>query len=201
MIVLYLATPSGERVREAIEKGSLGQLITPNSGNKKVNNAIWALDNGCFSDKWSEPKWLTCLNKYQGVRDCLFACCPDVVGDASATNKLWDQWSLTIQSMGYAAAYVTQNGCTSIPSNADALFTGGDDEWKLGPDAQALVVTAKARGLWCHMGRVNSRKRIQYANRCGYDSVDGTMLAFGPNKNLPKLLQWMEEVNTQGVLL
>jgi hypothetical protein len=46
--VIYLATASGPRVRAAIASGQLGQLITPNAGNRLVPGARWwAIDNGC----------------------------------------------------------------------------------------------------------------------------------------------------------
>jgi hypothetical protein len=41
------------------------------------------------------------------------------------------------------------------------------------------------------MGRVNSLRRLRLAARDGYDSVDGTFLAFGPDKNLPRLLAYL----------
>jgi hypothetical protein len=48
-----------------------------------------------------------------------------------------------------------------------------------------------ARGLWCHMGRVNSLRRLRLAVQDGYDSVDGTFLAFGPDRKLPRLLTYL----------
>lgn len=64
-------------------------------------------------------------------------------------------------------------------------------EWKLGAAVRELVAEAKSRGKWVHMGRVNSKKRYDYAESIGCDSVDGTYLVFGPRKNLPKLLEWV----------
>lgn len=199
--MIYLATPSSDLIKLKIQDRTIGQLVTPNSGNKLVEGAIWGLDNGCYSANWSQEKWLRTLERYTGEQDCRFAVVPDVVGDSVATDLLWDEWASIVKQLGFAAAYVTQNGCEEIPLNADALFTGGDDAWKLGTKAQELVLEAKRRGIWCHMGRVNSRKRVRYATSCGYDSVDGTYLAFAPNQNLPKLLSWMREATTQGVLI
>jgi hypothetical protein len=47
------------------------------------------------------------------------------------------------------------------------------------------------------MGRVNTWSRLQYARDIGCNSVDGTMLTFGPDKNLPTLLSWMRLINSQ----
>jgi hypothetical protein len=64
-------------------------------------------------------------------------------------------------------------------------------EWKLGPVARALVAEAKAHGKRVHMGRVNSRKRYNLARQMGCDSVDGTFLTYGVDRNLPELLSWL----------
>jgi hypothetical protein len=92
---------------------------------------------------------------------------------------------------GYRAAYVLQNGCQRIPDDCDAVFTGGDTAFKLGDQAQRLAAVARRRGLWTHMGRVNSLRRLRFAAHHNYDSVDGTFLTFGPNVNLPRLLRYM----------
>jgi hypothetical protein len=44
--------------------------------------------------------------------------------------------------------------------------------------------------MWVHMGRVNSWRRYSYAAGLGIDSVDGTLLAHGPDLHLPRVLAW-----------
>lgn len=46
-----------------------------------------------------------------------------------------------------------------------------------------------------HMGRVNSERRLRYADAIGCDSADGTYLAFGPDVNLPDVLAWLRVVD------
>jgi hypothetical protein len=189
--VLYLATASTEGVRDAMRAGFLGQMATPLSGNRLEPGVPWELDNGCFSNQWSDVGWRRALERYADVPGCLFAVVPDVVADAEATDDLWTRWVPVVREHGYPAAYVLQNGCRRIPPDADAVFTGGDTAWKLGTNARRLVGIARTRGLWCHMGRVNSLRRLRLAAQDGYDSVDGTFLAFGPDKNLPRLLAYL----------
>jgi hypothetical protein len=74
-------------------------------------------------------------------------------------------------------------------------------EWKLSRTARALTYEAKARGKWVHMGRVNSLRRMRFAHAFGCDSVDGTFIARGPNKNLPIVLRWIAELRDQGSFL
>jgi len=76
----------------------------------------------------------------------------------------------------------------------DALFIGATISWKLGSAAAALAAEARARGLTVHMGRVNSLRRLRYAHTIGCHSVDGTYLAYGPDRNLPTLLGWLRTV-------
>lgn len=71
------------------------------------------------------------------------------------------------------------------------MFVGGDTAWKLGTAAAHLVTEAIARGLWAHMGRVNSLRRLRHAADMGCHSADGTLLAFGPDVRLPQLLGWL----------
>jgi hypothetical protein len=171
--------------------GLLGQMTTPLAGNQLIPGVRWALDNGAFSKKWSRARWLRTLERHAGTPGCLFAVVPDVVADAAATDELWSEWAPVVREHGYRPAYVLQNGCERVPSDAAAVFTGGDTPWKLGSVAQRLVGQARAAGKWCHMGRVNSLRRLRIAAQDGYDSVDGTFLAYGPDKNLPRLLAYL----------
>lgn len=54
---------------------------------------------------------------------------------------------------------------------------------------------------WVHMGRVNSKKRLDTARAMGCDSVDGTYLTFGPDTNLPRLLSWLAAAAREPMLL
>lgn len=189
--MLYLATPSTEAVRSAMRDGRLGQMVTPNSGNRLEPGVQWALDNGCFSDAWSADRWLRTLDRHAGKPGCLFAVVPDVVADAAATDDLWAKWSEEVTGRGYRAAYVAQNGCRAVPPDAPVAFLGGDTAWKLGGEAAAVAADALGAGCHLHMGRVNSLRRLRYAFAIGCHSVDGTFLAFGPDRNLPRLLRFM----------
>lgn len=204
--MLYLATASGPLVREAMGKGLLAQMLTYKAGNALVPGAAFAVDNGVVKivggrpvtdPEWNSGRWLTMLRRYAPAVGCLFAVVPDVVCDAEATDARWTEWAPDVVALGYRPAYVLQNGCTAIPDNAGAVFTGGDDAWKVGDAARRLVVAAKRRGLWCHMGRVNTLSRLRLAADHGYDSVDGTCLAWGPDKNLPIILRFLRQIHAQ----
>jgi hypothetical protein len=194
---LYVATPSGAAVRRHIEAGAFAWADTPRQGNRRPAGVVWGADNGCFTlgDRWDADEWWNWLETRAGeARTCLYAAAPDVVGDAAATLVRSAPWLPRIRALGYPAALVAQDGLTvsTCPWDIfDVLFVGGSTDWKLGPVARDLVSEANRRGVWVHMGRVNSQRRWRYAEAIGCDSVDGTYLAFGPDVNLPKLLTWV----------
>lgn len=199
--MLYLATASGPLVRDAMSSGQLGQVVTYKAGNRLVEGATFLLDAGTVKivegqpendPDWSSERWVASLHRYKDTPGCLFAVVPDWVHDGAETNRRWARWHGIVRNLGYRAAYVIQNGCQSIPASAQAMFVGGDTAWKLGPEAARLIRLAKERGLWVHMGRVNTLARLRYAALLGCDSVDGTTLAFGPDRNLPQLLRWLQ---------
>ena len=82
----------------------------------------------------------------------------------------------------------------------DVLFIGGSTAWKLGSHMRRLATVANRRGMYLHMGRVNSLRRYRYAEAIGCDSVDGTYLTFGPNINLPRLLWWLRDLEERPAL-
>jgi hypothetical protein len=105
-----------------------------------------------------------------------------------------------IRAVGYPAALVAQDGLEDLPiswSSFDAVFLGGTTQWELGPAAARLAQKARRRGLWVHMGRVNSLRRLRYAHSIGCHSVDGIFLAYGPDRNLPRLLGWLRTIGQE----
>ena len=164
---------------------SLPAMLTPRMGQRPLPGQTWAADNGRFSapQDYSDASYLEWLASMP-VESCLFATAPDVVADALATYALSLPMFPKIRALGYRVALVAQDGLEdlTIPWDAfDALFIGGSTEWKLGPEAAAIAAEAKAHGKWVHMGRVNSRRRMVYAESIGCDSADGTYLKFNPS--------------------
>ena len=202
----YYATASGPKVRDAMDRGLLGQIVTPAAGNRLEAGRDWIADNAVFAGKYPGDDaylaWLT--NLLPAAEGCRFVVAPDVVGDAVATLARSMPMLPQIRDLSLPVAFVAQDGLeylTGIPwALFDVLFIGGTTEWKLGPIVRGLVAEAKEQGKWVHMGRVNSRARLQYALAIGCDSADGTFLAFGPDRNLPQLIGWLREAASQGAL-
>lgn len=194
--MIYYANPCTPAIVEAMVAGRLGMIDTPKQGNALVPGVRVIGDNGCFSDKWDEREWLDWLEAHPPME---WAVAPDVV-DLSGrethdeTVDRWRRYAPLIRRMGHTPAFVCQPGATwqTIPDDAEILFIGGTTGWKLGGMVEHIVDCHSDR--WVHMGRVNSFRRLKYANDIGCDSVDGTLLTFGPELHLPRLLSWLDRL-------
>lgn len=155
-------------------------MVTPRMGQRPPVGQPWAADNGRYSapQDYTDASYLAWLGRMPS-ESCLFATAPDVVGDAASTLALSAPMFAHIRAAGYPVALVAQDGLELLPvpwDDFDALFIGGTTAWKLSTDAAELVAEAKRRGKWVHMGRVNSLRRMAYADAIGCDSADGTVL-------------------------
>jgi len=204
--VQYLSSPVKQTDMPRLVAAGFGLMLTPTHGDRRrvlADGVTWAADNGCYSqgDKFvlgDYLKWLELMSEVQST--CLFATAPDVVGDAVATWERSKPILPILRAAGYKAALVGQDGLEGLEVEwgaFDALFIGGTTEWKLSKAAFDLVREAKSRGKHAHMGRVNSRQRLWAAVRGGYDSADGTTMAFNPGRYIPEVTNWLTELSMQ----
>jgi hypothetical protein len=186
-------------VRKFWHEPVIGRLLVPLDGNRPdalpMEPLRWALDNGAFSH-FDEVAFQNMMERFEIYTGCAFCAAPDVLGDAAATLALFPWWSGRIRRCGFPVALVAQDGLLSsqVPwGEIDALFIGGSTEFKEGSAARTLISYAKARGKWCHMGRVNSRRRLWYALDIGVDSIDGSGFSKWPAVRLPLVIRWIKE--------
>lgn len=184
----------------------IGFMMQPSMGNHVPPSGPWAADSGCFNRATyvGDDAYLAWLSQRVGfIERCLFATAPDVVGDHAATLAAFPAMAPKIRALGYPVAFVAQDGCNEdeVPwGEIEVLFIGGSTAWKLSETAYGLVATGKARGKWVHVGRVNSLRRLRAFAFAGADSADGTFLAFGPHKNLPRAVRWLRSLDRQMTL-
>ncbi len=193
--MLYLSGAKNPIMADDLAAGRVGYLQTPASRKPLDDVAVWAMDNGCFTDSYpGDDGYLALLDRYDAHRDrCLFVAIPDVVGDAAATLALFPAMAQRISASGWPVALVAQDGMTpaDLPDGLPWLFIGGSTDWKLGHDAAVLIAAAKDRGVRVHVGRVNSARRYALFAGLGCDTADGTFVAFGPDRNYPQVQAWM----------
>lgn len=159
----------------------------------------WLLDNGAFSDSWSEDVWRAGLERWQAHEaTCIAAVVPDVVSDAAATLARFAAFAPAVREYGYRVAFVTQDGLSmaDVPwSDLDVLFVGGTTQHKL-HESMPFILEAKRRGKWVHVGRVNSAKRMHQFWIA--DSCDGTSMKIEPSPRYARLYTHaMEEIKAK----
>jgi hypothetical protein len=203
--VLILVSGSSRTVRRLLDSGvpNLGQLVTPGNHNAVMAGVKWGMDNGAFSgfDPLSFRRRLA--RDVHARERCLFAVCPDVVGDARATLALFGQWRDEVAAAGYPIAFVGQDGAesTDVPwDRLDAWFVGGSTAWKLSLASADLIGEARRRGKWCHVGRVNSLRRLRWCVEAGANSCDGSSMSMFGDKYVGRFCAWSRLAHEQGLL-
>lgn len=167
----------------------LGVLSSPRRFYRDVAGWPWAADNDAFS-AWDEGRYRRMLDGIADMAGCLFVTAPDVVGDAAATMQLFHEWVGDLRELVHPIALVAQDGLEDPPWDMfNALFIGGTDVFKMGDDAARLVLEARRRGKWVHMGRINGHRRLMHAKALGCDSMDGTSLSWFRDRWLPGFLE------------
>jgi hypothetical protein len=171
---------------------NVGRLLSPRNFSRAADTSElgipWAADNDCFQglDATAYRRMLAAI---YGLPNCKFVVAPDVVCDWQATRQLYDDWSVELSAAWLPIAYVIQDGqpAGEVPwQGIDCLFVGGSSEYKCSDQAHDLVREAQLRGLWTHMGRVNTGQRMKLAKSWGCDSVDGTSVSMFTDKRLPE---------------
>ncbi len=139
----------------------------------------WAADCEAFTGRSTPERFLRWLEGMAQWRDtCLFAVCPDVMGDAEQTQRQFDEFAPILA--GWPVAFVAQDGQEHRPlPDAECLFVGGTTAWKLGPGAIRCIEQADGRHV--HIGRVNRWRRYRtFSGLKGSDdwTCDGTTHRF-----------------------
>lgn len=205
IMLLTDGLPGTMRTREAVAAGA-GRLFTPRHVNMVAETVAagvpFAADNDAFNG-FDVDRWRAMLDKLEPFAErCLFVTVPDVVCDAIGTFALWHRYAAEVRERGFRPALVIQNGMVrhhaGIRAGDDviawdqigAVFVGGDDAYKDGPDAALIVHEARQRGLWVHVGRVNTRRRLSHAAAIHASSCDGSGWVKFRNAMMPRLERW-----------
>jgi hypothetical protein len=148
------------------------QLRTPLTCYARAPGVPYGLDNGMFGGVLPET-WWRLLEETEGDTP-MWACAPDIVGDAQRTLELFDYFTPKMPDV--PLALVIQDGIEFFPIPWDrfrCVFIGGSTPFKSSPQAFAVAKVAKMMGKWVHVGRVNTAARVR--NWVGLaDSIDGS---------------------------
>lgn len=193
--MIYLSGSTNDTIEDRLIESGVGLMLNLGTGyaSRVGRYPHWAVDNGAFSDKWDALTWAEALAGIEPDERCLFAVAPDVYGDAGASLTLGLQYAEGMRATGWPVAVVAQDGAEHLRwpwDEFDVLFLGGIRglvEWKESLGAEWLARQALSHGKSVHMGRVNTLQRMKRARLMGCHSVDGTYIAFGPDRNVVRL--------------
>lgn len=224
--MILLVSGATATLRQMPTDAPVGHLVTPANGNRLAaafgTGRPVALDNGCGPRQDGTPgaldeaTWLAMcqeasrlhtierLRAGTSVRSpLLWAVCPDAVGDAAETLRLWRWYHHQLRALGLPAAFVAQDGAEALPipwAKLTCLFLGGSTVYKESEAARQLLCQAKRHGKLIHVGRVNSERRLRLFDDLGrdahgvpyaIDSLDGTQFSMFPNRYIPR---WAERL-------
>lgn len=193
--MIYLIPSNTDKIKD-MSKESIGVIRTPTGGSAWgiENGYKWAADSGAFTGKLEFNLYIKYLERMSPYLDtCLFATVPDVLCNPITTMFYYRYYAWRIKVIGYPVAFVAQDGQEEhqLPPEYDWLFIGGSTAWKLSSGADDCIFRAKNSGKRVHIGRVNSKKRIQHFMLVGADSADGTHWKFEPDKAKERIPRWL----------
>ncbi len=142
----------------------------------KSGHIPFILDNGAFTE-FDEDKFLRMANASKNNIFCKYIVMPDVVGDAQATFNQFRHYKNLLGLRSNQTAFVLQDGAETgnMPdwNEFDCLFIGGTTEFKMSHKAYTIAKEAISKGLYVHVGRVNTPVRIiKWHGNC--HSIDGS---------------------------
>jgi hypothetical protein len=145
----------------------------------------YALDNGAwtaFTQKqaWDESAFLSALDRFGPGADWVVA--PDIVCGGKDSLKLSISWLARCLDKSKLVLIPVQDGMTphdvaGVLCRYQGIFVGGSEEWKE-KTIHEWAQLARERNAYCHVGRVNSQRRLRLCQMAGVDSFDGS----GPSR-------------------
>lgn len=182
------------------------RLLVSAAGQLRTEGMRYALDNGAWSAHQSKTPFdlLRFAKALDALgRDADFVVMPDIVAGGEPSLELTFRWMQRVLNATQVGLIAVQDG--HDPWQVDQLlgprvgiFVGGSTAWKLRTTPRWAAV-ARVRGAACHVGRVNTARRIALCGAAGATSFDGTSVVRFP-VNLTRLDRATTVATNQGGL-
>lgn len=160
----------------------------------------YALDNGAWyyhkkNKPFNDAVFTKAFERYGMNAD--FVVAPDIVGGGLASLKYSMSWINRLYTAKMilipAQENIEPHHMAPLLSSKIGVFVGGaDDKWK----ERTIPIwanLAKEYGAYCHVGRVNTKRRMAICFAAGVDSFDGSGPAIWA-KHLEKMQRWLVEI-------
>ena len=180
MLIAY-ASRTGTRRNLQVLRDAGWRLLVSAAGCLRTEGFRYALDNGAWSahckgtllDEGAFAKALDLLGTYAD-----WVVVPDIVAGGHLSLALSTQWLPRVLNQSPCALLAVQDGMmvediAHFLGPHVGIFVGGSTAWKEAtlPQWGAL---ARQIGCWCHVGRVNTVRRIHLCGFAGVTSFDGS---------------------------
>lgn len=179
-MIAYAAYTTNRRSLKAIRQAEWRVLLSPATGLKNYG-LRYALDNGAWTAHiaglpFAEEPFMAAVDSIGAEAD--FVVAPDIVAGGRASLDLTRKWLPWLLERTMVALIAVQNGM--VPGDVMhrlgkrcGIFVGGTTEWK---EKTMPMWGALARecGAICHVGRVNTQRRIFLCAAAGATSFDGS---------------------------
>lgn len=192
-MIPYASKTTTKRNLAVLRAAGWRMLLSPTGCGLDPVGFRYGLDNGAWTAHQQKKPFDGDLFRAALVKvgpDADWVVVPDIVcgGLESLTVSL--QWLPECLRHCSKALIAVQDGFTvdqiePLVTPRVGLFVGGSTEWKEST-MHLWGALAKKHRAWCHVGRVNSARRIRLCGLAGVDSFDGTSVTVF-SKTLPRL--------------
>jgi len=182
--VICYASRTGTRRNLDAMRARGWRLLISATGCHRSEGMPYAIDNGAWTahqrgEPWKPEPFLSLLSTHGRGAD--WTVCPDIVGGGRASLALSLEWLPVVLSVCPVALVAVQDGLEAgdvahLLGPRVGIFVGGTTEWKLAT-LEKWARLCRERGAWCHVGRVNSVRRINLCTSSGVTSADGTSVS------------------------
>lgn len=207
---IYFACPTGKRRDQIVsEFGSeFGACLTPTIFNNITARKMpWFFDNGAFSSfshgsRYDKIKFYKRLIEIFAkvslgeINNPDFIVLPDIVGSGKKSLEYSKRWMTFLNSskLGEFKYYLAiQDGMAFseveeliASKSIDGLFLGGTKPWKYATGSKWCTLANKYN-MKIHVGGVGVKSKIEWAESCGFTSVDSGVAMLHP-KHLNEVL-------------
>jgi hypothetical protein len=179
----YVGQTRGEKLIERLRALGIGECTV--RGELPPRRAPWFYDNGAYSD-WTAGRAFDGL-KFQNDIDRIrrgeidtppdFVVAPDQVAGGVRSLEVSLLWIDRLEGLPLYLAVQDGMRPSDVLPVLDVfagIFVGGTLPWKLATGPQWVDI-AHAQGLRCHVGRVGTVPRVDWARTIGADSIDSSL--------------------------
>ena len=193
----FCAVGTTERALQSLSAYPWKWILSPFGPFHNARTRPYVCDNGAFpchlkGKPFDDARFLKFLDKYGSEAE--WVVCPDAVGDKSRTLEMASEWLPALSEHRLLLALqdgMTEEDILPFIDQIHGIFLGGSSEWKEASMFQWGII-ARKHGLYYHVGRVNTVRRIKKCMRSNVDSFDGSGMAkFSAHGEF--ISQWMSQ--------